>query len=116
MFNSSYLDKKIDDVLATSNGLLSNLDHCPMMKSVDKRMEKFETLIEKRMRKAVEDAKKDCSEKNDNTGLVFIYDIRFLFACRAMGREFCKIKTGFKKVKKADSARAESPGILNFFS
>ena len=36
MFNSSYLDKKIDDVLATSNGLLSNLDHCPMMKSVDK--------------------------------------------------------------------------------
>ena len=39
-----------------------------MMKSVDKRMKKFETLIEKRMRKAVEDAKKDCSEKNDDTG------------------------------------------------
>ena len=33
-----------------------------------------------------------------------------------MGREFCKFKTGFKKVKQADSARADSPGILTFFS
>ena len=33
-----------------------------------------------------------------------------------MEREFCKLKTGFKKVKQADSARADSPGILTFFS
>ena len=33
-----------------------------------------------------------------------------------MGREFCKFKTGFEESQKADSARADSPGILTFFS
>ena len=33
-----------------------------------------------------------------------------------MGREFCKFKTGFTESHKADSARADSPGILTFFS
>ena len=33
-----------------------------------------------------------------------------------MGCDFCKFKTGFKKVKQADSARAVGPGILTFFS
>ena len=33
-----------------------------------------------------------------------------------MGREFCKFKTGLTESQKADSARADSPGILTFFS
>ena len=33
-----------------------------------------------------------------------------------MGREFCKFKTWLKKVKQADSARADSPGILTCFT
>ena len=33
-----------------------------------------------------------------------------------MGREFCKFQTGFTESQKADSARADSPGILTFFS
>ena len=33
-----------------------------------------------------------------------------------MGREFGKFKTGFTESQKADSARADSPGILTFFS
>ena len=31
-------------------------------------MEEFESMIETRMRRAVEDAKKDCSEKSDYAG------------------------------------------------
>ena len=30
--------------------------------------------------------------------------------------KFCKFKTGFTESQKADSARADSPGILTFFS
>ena len=33
-----------------------------------------------------------------------------------MGHEFCKFKTGFTESQKADSARADGPGILTFFS
>ena len=35
---------------------------------------------------------------------------------KSMGRKFCKFKTGFKKVKRADNARADSLGNLTFFS
>ena len=35
---------------------------------------------------------------------------------QSMGREFCKLKTGSKKVTEADSARADSPRILTFLS
>ena len=39
-----------------------------------------------------------------------------LLLTTAMGREFCKFKTGFEESQKAYSARADSPGILTFFS
>ena len=35
---------------------------------------------------------------------------------KEMGREFCKFKTGLKKVKQFYSARADNPGIMTFFS
>ena len=37
-------------------------------------------------------------------------------ALPAMGREIYYFKTGFTKSQRADSARADGPGILTFFS
>ena len=37
-------------------------------------------------------------------------------SCCGMGLEFCKLKTGFTESQKANSARADGPGILTFFS
>ena len=62
------------------------------------------------------DVLSSCYFRTVNGGMVHIPGLKHPAQEIPMGRKFCKFKTGFKKVKRADSARADSLGNLIFFS
>ena len=47
----------------------------------------------------------------DDVTIDIKYAWQIFLYIKSMGREFCKFTTGFEESKKADSGRADNPGI-----